>query len=88
MPDQRVLRTTKTRYNYIGNSTESTLVGLYNRNETIYGNVKINKLKAKDYARTTQGFPKLVSTKTTGLITTKKTSIGRKEPKKNGVPKF
>ncbi len=87
-PDQRVLRTSKERYNYIGNSTEGTLVGLYNRNETIYGNTKINKLKSKDYARTTKGFPKLVNTKTIGLITTKKTSIGRKETKKHGVPKF
>lgn len=61
---------------------------MYNRNETIYGRAKTEKLSHKDYLRTTKGFPKLVNTKTAGLVSTKKTSIGRKENKKRGVPKF
>jgi hypothetical protein len=47
-PDQRVIRKTSDRYNFLGNSPEDQIIGLFNRQETVYGNKTINKLLGKD----------------------------------------
>lgn len=74
-PDQKKILKKGERVNFLGNSTESTLVGLYTRNEIVTGNKKINRLSAKDFAMTVKGFPKLINTKSTSFV------------KKNGKPK-
>lgn len=69
---------------FIGNASENTVIGLFNRSETTYGEEKVSKLLHKDTKITITHHNKLVKTIHTSLVSKNKPSLNNKEPKKKG----